>query len=1325
MKRTAILVFIATAALLLAAAGSGAAVMEDYCQIPPYVIQNVPPNVMIVMDTSGSMFNMAYSDGFETETTADDNSCANSGSPCTGFTDPGVYPDYKYYGYFNPDYWYGYQSNRFYPTALKSTRAKAASEWDGNFLNWLTMRRVDILRKVLTGGKKTSGEGSGYDRLVGEIADCDSRGKYKRIGNAQDYTPFSGTRKFYVYSAGGWCDGSGAGTSSFSVRNDSSGGDGSGNEGTYNVAVKVPSPVEGVLQRVVGTRARIGLTFYNVNATTPHGGFIRVPVSGGSLSSTVNEVNLSRPNANTPLAETLWTVAGYFAQQASIGAVGSPGPRYNSADYQINNNNDPLNYGTGGSPRWPRCAKSFVLYITDGEPCQDGNLPVALSDYAAGRSDYNCQGTNCPSVGGFPASSLPACSGGNVAGIEDVALWAHTTDLRSSTIGVNNIANRQDLTLYAVYAFGTGSTLLKYAAINGGFEDANSNDVPDLESEWDANGDGKPDTFYEATEGYALERAIENALSTILQRASSGTAASVLASGEGSGANLIQAVFYPRRRFGNDIIQWTGLLQNLWYYVDPFFANNSIREDTVSDNVLNLQDDYLAQLYFDQEAQRTRARRYADSDGDGDADAAQSTVNFESLANLWEAGELMWGRDLTTDPRTIYTVDVIGGTSSLIAFSNSSAADFVPWLQATDVNSNGSAADEAANIINFVHGYDPVIDGDADGANDFRTRTVTVGADTRPWKLGDILNSTPKISTWIPLNYYYDTYHDSTYWSFTHTTGAGGYRERGMVFAGGNDGMLHAFKLGKLELTWSGQGMLEKARLTGSDLGKEMWAFIPKNVLPYLKYPCDPDYCHVYSVDLSPYIFDASVGADFSVAQPLSCTDDAYWNCNKTGGSWRTILIGGMRYGGASRGTTASCSDCVKTPVDISGSSVGYSSYFALDITDQENPQFLWEFSNPSLGFATTGPAVVRINTTGDAAGLSKNGRWFVVVGSGPTGPIETLEHQFMGRSDQNLRLFVLDAKTGQLLRTVDTGVQYAFAGSMINSTNDSDLDYQDDGLYHGYVKRIKIGPDYFWTQGGVGRLLTREDIDPANWVWSKVMDDIGPVTSAVARLQDDNTNKLWLYFGTGRYFYALETQNDDATGQRHLFGVSDRCYQGGGVPFKDICTDASTANDPVVALGDLGPVDLSQTGGSSDPDGWYIAMDGAGSYAYLEGDPLVSVTRSYSAERIITDPLSSTSGVVFFTSYKPYNEECGLGGKSFIWAVDYDSGGAPGAALKGMALIQVSTGSIEQIDLLSGFSDQGGRRTAAMEGVPPTAQGLSLFLTPPPVKKIIHTMER
>ncbi|RJQ22240.1 MAG: hypothetical protein C4560_02660 [Nitrospiraceae bacterium] len=1322
-----------------------AAVMEDYCVVPPYVVQNVPPNIMIVLDNSGSMFNFAYSDGFETTVTTDDYGCANSGSPCTGFTNPGAYPTYKYYGYFNPDYWYTYSSNRFVQSdpktgsGLTGARSKNSNEWDGNYLNWLTMRRIDVTRKVMTGGKTTSGEGSGYNRLVGEKSDCDSRGTYKQITDAENYvdSSYTGTRCMRVISNGGSCNGSGSGTSSFDI---ASGSTCSSFGSDYNVAVRVPTPVEGVLQNVVGDRARIGLTFYNTN----EGGAVRVYVSGGSLSSTVNEINLTRPSANTPLAETLWTTEGYFAQQASI--AGGPGPRYASGDYQINNNVDPFNYGTGGQPRYPQCAKSYVLFLTDGEPCSDGNLPGTIADYASGKSTFNCSDGSCPAKSGispedysFSASTFPSCgAGGYVAGIEDVALHMHTTDLRNSpTLGVNNITGAQNLTLYPVFAFGKGSTLLRYAAINGGFEDTNGNNVPDQQSEWDNNEDGEPDTFYEATDGAELEQKIEEAFLSILKRASSGTAASVLASGEGQGANLIQAVFYPRRRFGNDVIAWSGLVQNLWYHVDPFFANSNIIEDTDQDNTLNLSNDYIVRMEFDTELDKTIAKLYADSNGDGAPDSTTYTkINFEDLNYLWEAGKLLWSRNLNTTPRRLYTT--IDGSSFLQngaedwGFHPNNAATLAPYLNATDTDSDSSVTDDAENIINYLHGVDIVQDADANGINDYRQRSVVIDDTSGIWKLGDILNSTPRIASWLQLNMYDSKYNDTTYRDFINSSG---YKNRGMVYAGGNDGMLHAFKLGKLGLKWNGQTYTQKAKLTGSDLGKEIWAFIPKNALPYLKYISDPDYCHVYSVDLSPYLFDASING--------SPGD------TRTQSSWRTILIGGMRTGGACASTATTTAtrpdvsgdgskDFVNTPADVSGSSIGYSSYFALDVTDENNPQLLWEFSHPQLGYATTGPAIVRISAKTDGLpDRDKNGHWFVVLGSGPTGPINTADMQFMGRSDQDLKLFVLDLETGALAGgyPLNTGIRYAFAGSMLNATNDSDLDYQDDAVYLGYVKRTSSSP-YTWTKGGIGRLVTKEDPTPNNWQWSSILDNIGPVTSSVARLQknrgctsDGAAGCLWLFFGTGRYYYAQETGIDDESGQRLIYGVKEPCLAlSDEIPIDPDCTTSVSGLTDVTSIGSV-PAESSAN--ASDFSGWYISLDAS--------------STGYGAERIITDPLGVTTGVIFFTSSKPYTDVCSIGGKTYIWAIRYNTGGSAAAFLEGTALIQVSTAAIEQKKLKDVFKEdppgpgdpgpgnpgpgnpdsKGGRRTGAMEGLPPVQQGLSIMTQPPPIKRTLHIRER
>ncbi|OGW52144.1 MAG: hypothetical protein A2Y81_08525 [Nitrospirae bacterium RBG_13_43_8] len=1504
-----------------------AATMNDYCIVPPYVIQDVPPNVMIVLDNSGSMFNLAYacpktnttsagtgttvipvddvtgfqvrqqialvhagtgtrlqissinatnktitvtqSVDFSTGDIVQDYGCYGTifyegGATCASTTTTSAgasvtiipvnsvtnfwvgeiiavastggpyervitaispsdkkitvnsavtfasgnsiydyncyylmhpYPEQSfiptkdYYGYFNSDYWYTYSSSggRFSRSRLKSAGAKASTEWDGNFMNWLTMRRVDIIKKVMTGGKTTTSS-----RLVTEKSDADDRGIYKVVFNAGSYmgctnctgninvtfsTGSSNPSSFTAYSGPGapssWTD-----------------------RGSFSVYVVTPDTVEGVLQDAVGTRARLGLMFYNTN----DGGFVQVNIAAANLASAVSQINNKRPNANTPLGETLYTVAGYFARY--LCSASSTGPMYHNADYPCNDNGDPYNYGTGGQNRWPSCSKSYVLYITDGEPCQDGDLPSSLVDYAGTSphiSTFNCSGTSCPArvatspeTYNFPGTPMlgdPACSGYAVAGMEDVALWAHTTDLRNSTTyGYNNMSGIQNLTLFNVFAFGKGSTLLRYAAINGGFEDINGNNLPDLQSEWDQNGDGEPDNFYEAYEGYEIEQAIRSALSTILKRAASGTAASVLASGEGSGANLVQAVFYPRRRIGNDIIGWIGEDQNMWYYVDPFFTNSSIREDSTADQILNLTNDNIVRFYFDTTAQITKARRFRDTDGNGTADVEITPpILFENIASLWKAGQLLWSRTVNpsnpadTNNRTIYTTT--NGTSLLANnFTVTNKTALRPYLQAVDDL-------DAEYIIRYTHGegLTTLLDEDGtvvtagidrkgtcsvtattsctinancpgaetcvpDGIDDYRPRYGKIGSDTNVWKLGDILNSTPRIASWVPLNNYDVRYKDTTYSAFTATTGSTGYKGRGMVFAGGNDGMLHALNLGKLELTWTSptQAEHEIARLSGSDLGKEMWAFIPKNALPYLKYITDPDYCHVYSVDLSPYLFDASIGApgsgDLSNDTRPNCPDP-YDSATCT---WRTILIGGMRYGGACRKTGVACNssscsvttskscttdancstgetcvpNCVRTPLLDPGDAskgLGYSSYFALDVTDQNNPQLLWEFSDPALGFATSGPAVVRIGSDN-----IKNGKWFVVFGSGPTGPIQTIDHQFVGSSDQNLKLFIFDIKAGPgannaNVTPIDTTIPYAFAGSMLNSTLDYNEDYQDDVVYIGYVKRTGSGSIYTWTDGGIGRLFTKNDSNPSNWVWSKVIDGIGPVTSSVARLQNDKTHILWLFFGSGRYYYEIQTNVDDPDSQRTLFAVKEPCFTSSNI-LDTTCTTL-VSSGVLTNVTSIGSVPTETIANSASFKGWYINLDASGNYPYLEGTS--SVTRAYRAERMITDPMATTTGLAFFTTYKPYNDECGLGGKSFIWAVRYNTGGAAGALLKGTALLQVSTGSIEQLNLSTAFTEAGGRKSAALEGVPPTAQGLSLLSQPPAVKRVLHIRER
>ncbi|HEX9079229.1 MAG TPA: hypothetical protein VF795_06555, partial [Desulfuromonadaceae bacterium] len=202
---------------------------------------------------------------------------------------------------------------------------------------------------------------------------------------------------------------------------------------------------------------------------------------------------------------------------------------------------------------------------------------------------------------------------------------------------------------------------------------------------------------------------------------------------------------------------------------------------------------------------------------------------------------------------------------------------------------------------------------------------------------------------------------------------------------------------------------------------------------------------------------------------------------------------------------------------------------------------------------------------------------------------------------------------------------------------------------------------------------------------------------------------------------------------QRALYGIKEPCYSTSNRSQRFAGLNnisPGTDNDIDPTCHDSSPSGLINQSGSQstapaltlnqgDP-GWYINLDTADS------------TNSINAERVITDPVASPAGAVFFTTLKPSGDVCKFGGDTLIWAVRYDTGGIPpSGAMQGQALVQVSTGAFAQISLKTAFANPGnlrlsGRRLASpISGVPPVAQGLSLITNPPPVKKFLHVREK
>ena len=1082
-------------------------------------------------------------------------------------------------------------------------------------------------------------------------------------------------------------------------------------------------------------------------------------------TSLVGTIDGIRATAWTPLAEGFYNALGYFAaipqadnsfkSRVTGAAEGVTGLRLNalrttSTDYS-NFLTAPEDFNEVLNPSEYRCQQNYLLLISDGSSTADQNSTV---NTLAGR--YAAQaGTTagaCTVASGqvdyHGSSNLPVLSW--IAKRHNIATFSTTAttplhcssststacsadaDCPTGQTCTNASFPRDFFTTYVVMngeddgvsGVCSAATLLGDTAVNGGTE------------------------LSQAKGAAALRAELTAIFQNIAAKAASGTAASILSNSEGSGANILQAVFFPKKVFENQTYsKWIGEMQNLWYFVDPLISRSTIREDTDDNKKLNLLADKVVSFRFDSTDNTTYAYLSQDNNGDGLGDTAEVKKDSDDVLSVWRAGRQLALRPLTatgtpsataSNPvRTRKIKTTLNGTT-LIDFSSATftgalgvnnAAALAPYL-------NVSAA-EAPRLIDYVHGVDQA---DASGLASYRSRVVdikvptvdptthavTYQTRTGTWRLGDIISSTPRIQSTGKLNTYNllppSGYTDTSYASFI---GSEEYKKRGMVYVGANDGMLHAFNLGLLNVTAKGFQKAELTKIDSTDpaLGEEMWAYIPKHALPYLKYYGDTDYNHIYYVDGATLLFDASIGAPTGVS---GCTAASYYDCVKqtavvdgsnqivsTLNPWRSILIGGMGLGGASTKTCASGSNCVETPTadPADGTKgLGYSSYFALDITDPKVPSLLWEFNNPDLGYATTGAAIVRV---GDR---DKNGRWFAIFGSGPTGPIDTGTNQFMGRSNQNLRFFVVDLKTGTRVRTIDTGITEAFAGSMIGGAIDADRwnqyaggHYQDDAVLVGYTK--KNSDSGTWTDGGVIRIVTKESTDPADWVWSPIIEDTGPVTTAISRLQDRKNKHLWLYFGSGRYYNRSGNTIDDYSTRRAIYGIKEPCYNTDDLPGNLLDKNCSTA----VTSGITNQSDsVSTTVGTG---GWKIDLDES--------------TSTFGAERVVTDAVALTNGTVFLTSFEPTADPCGFGGNSFLWALGYNTGGRPSdAALAGKALIQLSTGEFKEVDLAQAFG-AGASRLMRRTGVPmtgkPPADAFPIVSKSgnKPVKRIMHIQER
>jgi type IV pilus assembly protein PilY1 len=345
-------------------------------------------------------------------------------------------------------------------------------------------------------------------------------------------------------------------------------------------------------------------------------------------------------------------------------------------------------------------------------------------------------------------------------------------------------------------------------------------------------------------------------------------------------------------------------------------------------------------------------------------------------------------------------------------------------------------------VVNYIRGAVDYNDEDVD----------TDSSEVRPWKLGDVFHSTPVLVTPPFL-----ASSDSSYYAFKSAQAS----RTTILLAGANDGMLHAF--------------LESN-------GNESWAFIPPALLPELKNLTAMSGARDYFVDSSPVVADV-----------------------KTGGTWKTIVVFGLRRGG--------------------------NHYYALDITNPTSPTYLWSFTDANLGESWSEPAIGKVQMS------DGTDKWVAFVGGG----FDTTYANYDSGSKVSEAFFVIDLSNGLKLWEYYNATGSTDDRQYMNFSIPAPptaVDLNGDG----YVDRVYIGD--------IGGQLWKFDVSAAattsgglvtNWTGKRVFAAASSQTNPPAAgefypsqaifappsLAYDALSNLWIFFGTGDRYHPNNTSSN------------------------------------------------------------------------------------------------------------------------------------------------------------------------------------------------------
>jgi type IV pilus assembly protein PilY1 len=343
------------------------------------------------------------------------------------------------------------------------------------------------------------------------------------------------------------------------------------------------------------------------------------------------------------------------------------------------------------------------------------------------------------------------------------------------------------------------------------------------------------------------------------------------------------------------------------------------------------------------------------------------------------------------------------------------------------------------------------------------------------------------------------------------------------------------------------------------------------------------------------------------------------------GGAWHTILVGGQNGGG--------------------------KNYYALDITDPLNVKSLWEFSDANLGFSYGNPIVNKL----------KDGTWVVMFTSG-----------YNNIGDGVGRLYIVNAGTGALIRTISTGVGSATTPSGLSKITA----WVDSAKTDNTALRV-YGGDLL---GNLWRFDVNGDIGASGYdaqLLVTLVDSSGtpqPITAKPSLGEISQTYPVVLV-GTGRYLGVTDVAN---TQTQSFYAVKDKLNTttygnprtaGNGFVVQtqtsQLCPPTALANicspTETVNVSSSNPVNFSTD------NGWFIDLNESG-------------------ERMNVDPVLVQGTLRFNTNVPSSTSACTPSGHSNAYFLDFENGGAVSTAV-GVASVRLA-GALATRPVVVGLPD-------------------------------------